>query len=167
MYRGKTITIKAFCALMLLLILQQSYGQSLSPSETLNMASRADQLDKNAAQSMMGFIAKREIGLQQQAISQWNEALALYNQVLSKGTIDSRGSRMAGSLMAFVYDSKKMLIGNYLSAYGDYFANELLKEKEEEEERTKKVSFEGGEYKLSKKYKKNFDSLESSLKKRK
>ena len=165
MKQVKTRTINTIFAFLLLLTLQYSFGQNLSPSETKYAANKADQLDISATKSMIAFIAKREIGLQQQAISQWNEALALYNKVLTKGTVDSRSSGTAGSLQAFVYDSRKSMIQTYLSGYGDFFANELLNEKEEE--RTKKVNLDGNEYKISKTYKKHFDSLTSRLKKRK
>jgi hypothetical protein len=124
-------------------------AQTLSIEETQIQVKKADALYKEGKNLLVEFVLLQDTARHAHAMRNFKEANLMVN-----GTVKQDDW---GTTTASLVDSKLMIIKSYSSLYADSFRDRIMAETPAE--RTKKIKYNGVEYKLSKNSKVNFENL--------
>lgn len=129
-------------------------AQMMTIEQTNVQIKKGDSLVKSGKVMLSEFFVMRDTARHTQATNDFAAAKVIYDNCMANGTVAANDW---GTTIASVVDAKLMIVSSYTSLYGTYFRESLMAETEKE--RSKKVTYNGTEYKVSKKTKDHFDLL--------
>lgn len=121
------------------------FAQTMSIAETDVQINKGDSLMKSGTVLLSEFMVMRDTVKHNLAMADFASAKAIYDNCMANGTVADNDW---GTTIAAVVDAKLMIVSSYSSLYGKRFRDDLMAETEKE--RSKKVKYNGVEYKVSK-----------------
>lgn len=145
----KSLLLLFFTALAL-----TSVAQTMSIAETNVQIKKGDSLVKSGKAFLSEFFVMRDTASHTHATRDFTAAKVIYDNCMTNGTVADNDW---GTTIASLVDGKLTLLTSYTMLYDADYRNQLMAEPEKD--RSKKVTYNGTEYKVSKKTKEHFELL--------
>lgn len=129
-------------------------AQTMTVAETDIQIRKADSIVAHGKVALSEFFVMRDTTKHNTATSDFAAAKVIYDNCMANGTVADNDW---GTTIASMVDSKLMIVNSYTSLYGTSFRDRLMAETEKE--RSKKVKYNGVEYKVSERTKTHFELL--------
>lgn len=147
--------MKTTLFLLLFSIYSVLNAQLLSVAETNVQLKKADALYKEGKSLLIEFVLMQDTARHTRAFGVFQEAKVIYDNLMTNGQVEANDW---STTIASVVDAKLMVLRLYISLYGKKsFRDEIMAETSAD--RTKKVTYKGTAYKVSKASKKHFENL--------
>lgn len=146
--------MKTFITTFLLLSTLALSAQTMNVAETDVQIKKADSLVNHGKVALSEFFVMRDTAKHTTASANFAAAKVIYDNCMANGTVAANDW---GTTIASMVDSKLMILNSYTSLYGTSFRDRLMAETEKE--RSKKVKYNGVEYKVSERTKTHFELL--------
>ncbi len=126
----------------------------MSIAETDIQIKKADSIVSHGKVALSEFFVMRDTAKHTVSVNDFAAAKVIYDNVMTNGTVAANDW---GTTAASVADGKLMIVKSYISLYGISFRDRTMAETEKE--RSKKVKYNGVEYKVSERTKTHFELL--------
>ena len=137
-----------------LLFVTLTFAQTMSVAETNIQIKKADSIVGHGKVMLSDFFTMRDTAKHNMATADFAAAKVIYDNCMANGTVADNDW---GTTIASMVDAKLMILNSYTSLYGTSFRDRMMAETEKE--RSKKVKYNGIEYKVSEKTKTHFELL--------